>query len=121
MKPSRVGGGLCVWLTGAVILGAPGCTRKAQPDSTAPAAPGDVPKRWSALRLPADGLTNVLARTDAHGYYADYAGSDAAGLWSKVTAALNAAGYKAACSVLDGNVRGFAKGGDKLAAKVDSL
>lgn len=125
MKPSRVVCGvrvcgLCLRMAGAVLLGgAPGCTKKAT--AIAPAAPVDVPKRWSELRLPADGLTKVLAGTDAHGYYADYAGSDRDGLWQKVTAALGAAGYAPACTAFDDTVRGFAKGGDKLAAKIDSL
>lgn len=119
-KPSRVACGLCLCL--AALGGAAGCAKKARPDSpTAALAAADVPKRWSELRLPAEGLTKVLARTDAHGYYADYAGIDAAALWSKVTAALSAARYQPACSVLDGNVRGFARGAEKLAVKIDSL
>ena len=58
---------------------------------------------------------------DAHGYYADYAGADADNLWAKVTTALKAAGYADACTAFGGNVRGFAKGDDKLATKIDSL
>jgi hypothetical protein len=82
-----------------------------------------VPKRWVDLRLPTDGLKEVLARTDAHGYYADYeyAGADPSGLWEKVATALKAAGYAPACTAFEGNVRGFAKSGDNLAAKIDAF
>ena len=102
----------------------PAC-KKAGPATTgAPAAAATgVPKRWADLRLPTDGLKEVLARTDAHGYYADheYAGADLGGLWEKVATALKAAGYAPACTAFGGNVRGFAKGDDKLAAKIDAF
>ena len=80
-----------------------------------------TPARWSALHLPADGLEKVLPETDDHIYYADYTGLDEAALWAKVTAALGAAGYKPACSLFDGHLRGFSKGDDQLAAKIDTL
>ena len=100
----------------------PACKKAGPATAGAPAAAAtDVPKRWADLRLPTDGLKEVLARTDAHGYYADYAGADADNLWAKVATALKAAGYADACTAFEGNVRGFAKGDDKLAAKIDSL
>jgi hypothetical protein len=103
-------------------LAAPGC-KKTAPATAAMAidVPAGVPKRWAELRLPSDGLKEVLARTDAHGYYADYAGTDPGDLWEKVAAALKAAGYAASCNVLAGNVRGFAKGDDRLAVKIDAF
>jgi hypothetical protein len=105
------------------VVAAPACKKTGRATATSAAAAADVPKRWADLRLPADGLKEVLARTDAHGYYADYeyAGPDPSGLWAKVATALKAAGYAPACTAFDGNVRGFAKGGDKLAAKIDAF
>jgi hypothetical protein len=80
-----------------------------------------TPARWSDLHLPADGLEKVQPETDDHIYYADYTGVDEAGLWAKVTAALGAAGYSPGCSMFEGHVRGFSKGDDQLAAKIDTL
>ena len=80
-----------------------------------------TPPRWSALHLPADGLEKVLPETDDHIYYADYTGVDEAALWVKVTAALGAAGYQPACSMFEGHLRGFSKGADQLAAKIDTV
>jgi hypothetical protein len=112
-------------LAAAVVvaaIAAPAC-KKTGPAATATATAADVPKRWADLRLPTDRLKKVLARTDAHGYYADYeyAGADQGGLWEKVATALKAAGYAPACTAFGGNVRGFAKGDDKLAAKIDAF
>ena len=62
-----------------------------------------------------------MPATNEHGYYADHSGADAAALWAKVSTALRAAGYAPVCNVLDGRVRGFAKGDDKLTAKIDTF
>ena len=104
------------------LTAAPACSKK-PPASGAAAveAKVQVARRWSDLHLPAGGLQKVSPRTDDHGYYADYSGSGDAALWEKVSSALRAAGYLPACNVLDGRVRGFAKGDDKLVAKIDSL
>ena len=117
-------GGLAATLAVAAVA-TPAC-KKAGPATTVTtgvAAATDVRKRWVELRLPTDGLKEVLARTDAHGYYADYNyfGADPSSLWEKVAAALKAAGYAPACTAFGGNVRGFAKGDDKLAAKIDAF
>jgi hypothetical protein len=89
--------------------------------AAAPACTKRVPARWAELRLPTEGLQQVRPRTDDHGYYADYAGDDEAALWGKVSATLSAAGYAPACNMFDGHVRGFARGEDRLAAKIDTL
>jgi len=97
----------------------PGCAKKSA-DAGASSAVA-MPKRWSDLRLPTDGLQQLLPRTNDHQFYADYSGGDDAALWEKVSVALGKVGYAPACSLFEGRVRGFAKGGDKLAAKVDSV
>jgi hypothetical protein len=93
-----------------------GCKSKPLSTSSAP-----LLKRWSALHLPQDGLQALQPQTNEHGYYADYAGADEAALWAKVSAAMTAEGYAPACHLFDGHVRGFAKGDDKLVAKIDTL
>jgi hypothetical protein len=80
-----------------------------------------TPARWTELHLPAEGLEKVLPETDDHIYYADYTGVDEATLWAKVAAAMGAAGYKPACNMFDGHVRGFSKGDEQMAAKIDTL
>jgi hypothetical protein len=80
-----------------------------------------TPARWSDLHLPAEGLEKVLPETNDHIYYADYTGVDEAALWGKLTTALGAAGYQPACSMFEGHLRGFSKGDDQLAAKIDTV
>jgi hypothetical protein len=107
------------------MLAGTACAKKtpAPPGSTAAPAEANaaVPKRWADLHLPADGLQKVTADTNAHGYYAEYAGTEDAVLWQKLSAAMQAAGYAPACNVLDGRVRGFSKGSEKLVAKIDTI
>lgn len=122
MKPIHLIGGLAM---GAFLMVVPGCTKKnadagADPGAANPAKAA-MPHRWADLHLPTDGLQQVLPRTSDHQLYADYAGGDDAALWEKVSVALGKVGYAPACSLFEGRVRGFAKGGDKLAAKVDSV
>ncbi len=88
------------------------------------ACSAEIPKQWAALGMPAAGLLKVDGESDAHGFYADYAGAspeDAARLRAAVEDALLRRGYARACSALDGLVRGYAKDASKLAVKVDTL
>ena len=103
----------------ACLMVVPGCAKK--PADAGASSAVAMPKRWSDLRLPTDGLQQLLPRTNDHQLYADYSGGDDAALWEKVSVALGKVGYAPACSLFEGRVRGFAKGGDKLAAKVDSV
>jgi hypothetical protein len=95
-------------LSALSLIMMPGCSKK-------------VPKRWSDLGLPTDGLQKVLKETDEHGYYADHVGHDVAAFWEKVSTAIQRAGYTPACSEFDGLIKGFSKGNDRIVVKIDTL
>jgi hypothetical protein len=122
VKPIHVMAGLGV--TALVIAANPACKKKTAPppsSQTAAAPTAGLAPRWTSLHLPTDSLKAVLPATNEHGYYADYAGRDEAALWAKVSGAMHTARYIPGCNVLDGRVRGFIRGEDKLAAKIDTF
>jgi hypothetical protein len=86
------------------------CSRKAE-----------VPRRWSELGLPTEGLKSVSDQTNEHGFYADYSDDQGSHLMELVSDRLRAAGYTPACSAFGDTVKGFAKGTSRLAMKVDTL
>ena len=95
-----------------------GESKQAAPGVAVKTAPA-IPPEWSGLGIPSKGLLRVRPETDAHGYYADYAGQDRAALTSEVARGLWAAGYAQACSADGGDVIGFVKGDRRLAFRVD--
>jgi hypothetical protein len=108
---------------GVAIVAPPACKKAAAPASDPAPAPtvSELPARWAALHLPTDGLQKIESGTDEHTCTLDYAGNDSDALWDKVTAALKAAGYVPACNSTEIHVRGFRKGDDRLAMKIDSI
>lgn len=80
-----------------------------------------VPDAWKELGLPDKGLKKVYDDTDDNGFYADYAGINAAILRKTVASALKVAGYSQACEAFNGAVVGYAKGEQRLAVKIDLL
>lgn len=80
-----------------------------------------VPPPWSQLNLPTSGLKEIDRDTDEHGYYAEYTGSDREGLLADVSQRLQRAGYKPACTAVEGTVLGFSRGGHNIALKVDAV
>lgn len=78
-----------------------------------------IPKMWSALGVPSEGLQRVLPESNEHGFYADYSGRDRSALLAKVSRGLAHADYKQTCTAVDGLVVGFSNGTRQLALKVD--
>jgi hypothetical protein len=80
-----------------------------------------VPAPWSQLDLPTAGLKEIDPDTDEHGYYAEYARTDRDGLLAEMSERLRSAGYKPACTALEGTVLGFSRGEHNIALKVDAV
>src|SRR5262249_756590 len=82
---------------------------------------GIIHERWRALGVPQAGITLILNDSDEHGFFANYRGVTPDKLLDRVSSRIEAAGYKQVCTAFDGLVRGFRRGDDELAVKIDLL